>query len=111
MTAIAAASTARGADDGIVIPVPHLALCTQQVLVMQRLDGNAAELGAGHRPANSSPGRCSTRCCGQWSSTASSTPTRIRATCYCSATAGWACWTSAPSGALTPGYAARCSGC
>ena len=39
MTAIAGAATARGADDGIVIPVPQMALCTQQVLVMQRLDG------------------------------------------------------------------------
>ncbi|HZE48443.1 MAG TPA: AarF/UbiB family protein, partial [Jatrophihabitantaceae bacterium] len=39
MTAIAAAATARGDGDGIVIPVPYLALCTQQVLVMQRLDG------------------------------------------------------------------------
>ena len=39
MTAIAAAAAARGASDDVVIPSPHLDLCTRRVLVMQRLDG------------------------------------------------------------------------
>lgn len=36
-----AVAAARGADDGIRVPLPYEQLCTRQVLVMQRLDGRS----------------------------------------------------------------------
>lgn len=44
MAAVAAASAARGVPAAVRIPTPHDALCTANVLVMERLDGRA--LGA-----------------------------------------------------------------
>jgi ubiquinone biosynthesis protein len=36
---MAAVAASRGSGDGVLIPTPHDPLCTQRVLVMQRLDG------------------------------------------------------------------------
>ena len=65
MTAVRAAAAACGGNGSVRIPKPHQALCTENVLVMERLDGRAL----GTIPATEEIGdrgalaaRCSTRC-------------------------------------------------
>lgn len=41
MTAVARSATRRDHGTGVRVPVPHTALCTRRVLVMERLDGTA----------------------------------------------------------------------
>ncbi len=85
-----AAASAASAAEGVVIPRVHHDLSTQQVLVMERLDGTALSKAApAEATASGWPVTCSTACCGRSSSTASSTPTRTRATSCCSTTGGW----------------------
>jgi ubiquinone biosynthesis protein len=86
MAAVAAAGP--GGDGAVRVPVPHTPLCTQRVLVMQRLHGTplgAADAVIAERPSSGRrwPAPCWSSCCGRSCSTACSTPTPIRATSWC----------------------------
>jgi ubiquinone biosynthesis protein len=86
MAAVAAAG--HGMDGAVGVPVPQTPLCSERVLVMQRLDGTPlttaepviAERGL-DRDAWRAP--CWRSCCGRSCSTGCSTPTPIRATSWC----------------------------
>jgi ubiquinone biosynthesis protein len=108
MQAIAAASAARNDRSDVRIPVPHELLCTEQVLVMQRLAGLPITAGC---LTTCWPEHCWKACCAKSWWTASSTPTHTPATSCCSPTASSGCSTSARSPASTPDCVRRCSGC
>ena len=101
----------------IAVPAPHQALCTERVLVMQRLDGRAAR----PRPARTRrprprrrarwPARLLDSLLRQVLLAASSTPTRTRATSCCSPTGGWPARLRLGRPARRGRSARRCSGC
>jgi ubiquinone biosynthesis protein len=112
----AADAASRGAAGGVVIPAPYEPLCTERVLVMQRLDGTPLSAAGRCSPSGDRTGTrtracCSSSCCGRSWRTACSTPTRTRATSSCCTTGGSGCWTSARWGGSTPRCGPPSSGC
>ena len=77
-------------DAAIRIPVLHRHLCTRRVLVQERFEGRTVTdaTAAALPTAACSPTSCCARCSSRSCASASSMPTRIRATCSCSTTAG-----------------------
>jgi len=102
-----------GSRAGVGVPAIHAEVCTERVLVMERLHGTAINVVAREPgPDRLSLARSLLDCLLRQillDGTFHADPHRPM--CWSSTTAAWACWTSAPSAGSMQACATPCSGC